>query len=162
MFRTTSVPTGWRGGRRAYTRNWGYHVPRDAFHSAENPLGLQFAAVAPHGPLTRKLSYSMASAGGQVLAALLLFATQVYVFLRLKQDFDGPAVWCFALVPLATLLVGCAMYIVTLNAFRRGEKPWYGTPTKPPLTIHTAIGSARRAIARAVRAMRGRLSRFGR
>jgi hypothetical protein len=147
---------GWRAA--CLYEELGYDVPRDAWHTLENPLGLQFAAAAPHDSLMRRLSYNMASAGGQVFAALLLFATQAYVFYRLTQDFHTFPVWLFALVPVLALGVGCARFIAMLNAFRRGERPWYGTSTKPPLTIRTAIRGLRAATSRGARAGGERLS----
>jgi hypothetical protein len=83
----------------------GFTTPRKEWKSAENPVRLQFAAAVTNDPLLQRISYDVASLGGQIVALGLLFVAQVGVFIALrKQGYDGVWVYVFLLLPLATVV----------------------------------------------------------
>jgi hypothetical protein len=126
---------GWRAAR--LYEDLGYPVPLAAWHTPDNPLGLPYAAAAPHDALlSRRLSYNTVSVGGTVVATAVLVFVQGFVLWRLGDRFGWTfPVWLFALVPLLTGLVGLGRYLAMWSAFLRGERPWYGMPKREPLWV---------------------------
>jgi hypothetical protein len=126
---------GWRAA--GLYRDLGYAVPLADWHTPDNPLGLPYAAAAPHDALLfRRLSYNTVSIGGTVVATAVLVFVQGFVLWRLGDRFGWTVpVWLFSLVPLLTGSVGLGRYLAMWSAFLRGDTPWYGTPKRQPLWV---------------------------
>jgi hypothetical protein len=91
-----------------------YDAPKKEWGSPRSPFGLEYAHAPAADPVFGGMTYSRLAIGGTAIAGLVLVVAQFWVLLELAtSDETGAAeVVAFALVPIATALVGIRRILV--------------------------------------------------